>query len=281
MSNNGSDTTANALMTSLLSGVAFEIPEVDFEDNAYKLPNEADSDLYKSVTRLTNTDLTTGVADGNGTGTFDAIMNAFNAHLQKEYESDRISGAEYAKVYIALAEQAMQGAVQFLLGRDQAFWQAVNAQAQAITARVQLETAKLQYTSVLIEAMTGRANYALTKLKLATEDAQYGTLNYQLQNILPQQKLLLIEQTESARAQTLDARTDGEPVVGVLGKQKALYSQQITSYQRDSELKAARIFADAWTVQKTIDEGLLPPPAFNNSSLDGVLQVVKINNGLV
>ena len=32
---------------------------------------------------------------------------------------------------------------------------------------------------------------------------------------------------------------------------------------------------------KTIDEGLLPPPAFNNSSLDGVLQVVKINNGLV
>ena len=107
MSNNGSDTTANALMTSLLSGVAFEIPEVDFEDNAYKLPNEADSDLYKSVTRLTNTDLTTGVADGNGTGTFDAIMNAFNAHLQKEYESDRISGAEYAKVYIALAEQAM------------------------------------------------------------------------------------------------------------------------------------------------------------------------------
>lgn len=278
MSTHGSDVTANALMDSLLSDADFDLPEIDFDDNAYKLPDELNSDLYKTVDRLTNLDFSTGVVDGDGT--FDTMMNAFAVHLKKEFDENRISGAEYSKVYVALGAQAMSGAIQFLLGRDAAFWQAVNAQAQAITARVNLATSKLQYKAMLLEAMTGRANYALTKLKLATEDAQFATLNYQVEHILPQQKLLILEQTESARAQTLDSRTDGVEVVGVLGKQKALYSQQITSYQRDSELKAARLFTDAWTVQKTIDEGLLPPGQFNNASLDGVLLKVKQNNGL-
>lgn len=278
MSTNGGDTAANALMTSLLTDVSFVLPEIDFNGEEFKIPSQTDSELYKSVARLGNLDLTTGMIEGDGT--FDTLMKAVSVHLEKEFKANRISGAEYTKAYIAAIQQAMGGAVQFLLGRDQAYWAAVNAQAQAITARVQLETAKLQYTQVLLEAMTGRANYALTKLKLATEDQQYATLKFQIENILPQQKLLLVEQTESARAQTADQRTDGANIVGVLGKQKDLYSQQITSYQRDSEVKAARLFTDAWTVQKTIDEGLLPPTGFTNASLEPILQALKTNNNL-
>lgn len=274
MTTNGSDTNANALMASLMTDAAFVMPDLDFTGDEYKIPSGADSELYQSVKRLGNLDLTTG------DGTFDTLMKAVSVHLEKEFKANRISGAEYTKTYIAAIEQAMGGAIQFLLGRDQAYWAAVNAQAQAITARVQLETAKLQYTAVLIEAMTGRANYALTKLKLATEDMQFATLKYQYENILPQQKLLLAEQTESARAQTLNTRTDGSTIVGVLGKQKDLYSQQITSYQRDAEVKAARIFTDAWTVQKTIDEGLLPPNGFTNASIEPILQALKTNNNL-
>ena len=278
MATHGSDINANELMASLVADADLEFPEINFNDAQFNIPSDADSDLYKSITRLQNTDLTTSVVDGPGT--FDMIMSSYAAHLKKEFDENRISGAEYSKMYIAMSEQAMGGAVQFLLGRDAAFWQAANAQAQAIAARVQLATAKLQYSTVLLDAMTSRANYALTKLKLATEDAQFAVLNYQREHTLPQQKALLVEQTESARAQTLNTRTDGVTVVGVLGKQKDLYTQQITSFQRDAELKAARVFADAWTVQKTIDEGLLPPPAFNNANLDGIMTVIKINNGL-
>ena len=82
------------------------------------------------------------------------------------------------------------------------------------------------------------------------------------------------------RAQTLDTRSDGSTVVGAVGKQKDLYSQQIKSYQRDSELKAAKLFADAWTVQKTVDEGFVAPANFQNPSLDSVLGHIKTNNNL-
>lgn len=274
----GGDVNANQLMLSLMEGENIEIPEIDFNDPSFQIPNGLDTDLYKSVRRLTNEDLTMGVVGGNGT--FDALMGGFKAHLKEEYQADRISGAEYTKAFIALTESAMSNAVQFLLGRDGAFWQAVTAQAGAITARVQLETAKVQYAGVLLEALNSRANYALTKLKLATEDVTFASGEFNLANILPQQQLLLREQTEAQRAQTLDERTDGVPIVGVLGKQKDLYSQQITSYQRDAEVKAAKLWTDAWTVQKTIDEGLLPPSNFTNAQIDPILTTIKDNNGL-
>ena len=274
----GGDVNANQLMLSLMEGENIEIPEIDFNDPSFAIPNDLNSDLYKAVVRLTNQDLTQGVVGGSGT--FDALMGGFKAHLKEEFDANRISGAEYTKAFVALTEGAMSNAVQFLLGRDAAFWQAVTAQANAITARVQLETAKVQYAGVLLEALNSRANYALTKLKLATEDVTFATGEFQLGFILPQQRLLLLEQTESARAQTLDNRTDGALVVGVLGKQKDLYTQQITSYQRDAEVKAAKLWVDAWTVQKTIDEGLLPPANFTNASLDPILTTIKDNNNL-
>jgi hypothetical protein len=266
------------LMISLLAGEDLTIPTVDFNNPAFQLPAELTSDLYKSVVSLKNEDLTSGAVDG--TGTFDVLMRGFKAHLKEEYNATRITGAEYTKAFITLTQSAMQSAVQFLLGRDAAYWQAVLAQSQAITARLALETAKVQYLATLMEALNIRANYALTKLKLATEDVQFATGEYQLNNILPQQKLLLVEQTEAARAQTLNARSDGTTIVGLLGKQKDLYSQQITSYQRDAEIKAGKLFTDAWTVQKTIDEGLLPPNGFTTASVDTVLTAIKTNNNL-
>lgn len=272
------DVNANVLMSSLMEGEDITIPQIDFDGPEFQIPGGTDAEWYQYITRLTNEDLTMGVVGGKGT--FDALMEGFKAHLKEEYEANRISGAEYTKAFIALAQSAMGSAVQYLLGRDAAFWQAVTAQVAAITARVQLQTAKVQYYGILLEAMTKKANYALTKLKLATEDVTFATGQFQVDNILPQQKLLLIEQTEAARAQTMDTRTSGDTIVGVLGKQKDLYTQQITSYQRDAETKAARLFTDAWTVQKTIDEGLLPPNGFTNASLDVVLTTIKTNNGL-
>lgn len=303
----GGEVTANELLAALLAGENITIPEINLDSDLFKIPGGTDSEFYKPVTRLTNEDLTERKV--GGAGAFDALMDGYRCHLKEEYEKGRITGAEYTKAYIALTEAAMSNGVQYLLGRDQAFWAAVQAQAAAITARVQLEVAKVQYASLQLEALTSRANYALTKLKLSTEDVAYGqgkfTLDqmlpaqkegqdlqnagyglanqiatYNLGTMMPQQLTLLKEQTEAQRAQTLNNRTDGAAVTGVLGKQKDLYTQQITSYQRDAEVKAAKLFTDAWITQKTIDEGLLPPNGFTNASLDPILTTLKSVNNL-
>lgn len=274
----GGAVDANQLLIELLTGENIILPSIDLSDGLYTIPGDIHSEQYQPVTRLTNDDLTTRQVDGSGT--FDALMAGFGAHLKQEYDKNRITGAEYTKAFIALTEGAMANAVQYLLGRDTAFWQAVAAQAAAVTARVNLQTAKLQYAALQLEAMTSRANYALTKLKLATEDVTYAQGKYQVDELYPQQLLLLKEQTEVQRAQTLDQRTDGQTVTGSVGKQKDLYTQQITSYQRNAEVSAAKLFTDAWITQKTIDEGLLPPAGFENASVNTILSKLKTNNNL-
>lgn len=125
------------------------------------------------------------------------------------------------------------------------------------------------------------AQKALVEAQTANQSAQTTGHTYQTTNILPEQVKLIKEQMEVQRAQTMNTRSDNTTtIVGSVGKQKDLYTQQITSYQRDSEVKAAKIFADAWTVQKTIDEGLTAPTAFTNATLDEVMAAIQTNNNL-
>ena len=309
----GAETEANALITSLTQDVSFTIPNVDLSGPEYQFPGGTGGPLYQDVTPVTIEELTSGTVDG--TGAFDVIMKSMKAHLQEEYKANRISGAEYTKAYIAMVQSAMDQGVQFVLQKDQAMWAAINAQMSAITGRIAMETAKVQMASIQLEAQTARGNYALTKMKLSTEsityctaqyqlasmlpvqlakltaekvgqEAQNTTLQYTLANILPQQvenlkaqETLYDEQMEAQRGQTSDNRTDGSIIKGVMGKQKDLYVQQITSYQRDSEVKAAKLFTDAWITQKTIDEGLLAPSGFQNASVDVILANLKLKNG--
>lgn len=282
MASCGSEILANQLEDTLTAGKDFNLPPIDFSGDKYEIP-DATGPIFDHPDKIGIEDLTTRTVDG--AGVFDAIMQASNAHLDKQYQSNRITGQEYAKVYIATIQSAMSTAVQFLLGKDQAYWQSLLVQAQAqaaqvalIQARVEVMTAKLQAYSVQFQALTSEATYALTKLKLATEDQQFCQLKAQTDVTIAQVDMVK-EQTEAQRAQTLDTRKDGLAVKGAIGKQKELYSQQITSYQRDAEVKAAKMFTDAWITQKTIDEGLLPPSGFTNTSIDEILRRLKINNG--
>lgn len=305
---------ANALFNQLSEDFTGTLPVIDINGPEFDFPFDADSQMYKEVPKLTICDLTEREVDGNGV--FDSLMTSVSAHLKQEYENNRITGAEYTKAYIASMEAAMASGVQFLLQRDQAYWQAQTAQLAAITARVQMQTAKAQLVQTMFSALREKAGYALTKMQtlgasLETKTADYNlttmlpvqkeildkesagrtlanegldldnqTKDFNLVNILVQQHALLKEQTEAARAQTMDIRTDANPVMGSIGKQKELYSQQITSYQRRAEMDAAKLFTDAWTVQKTVDEGLVPPTNFTNTNVDAVLSKIRTNNGL-
>lgn len=269
---------ANRLLEELTKGDDFTLPDIDMSGPEWDIPGGDSSPIFDAITKVTNESLTT--REVGGSGTFDALMESAHNHLKAEFKANRITGGEYTKAYIAMMESCMSNAVQFLLGRDQAYWAAAMAQIQAVTARVQLATSKAQFVLAKIQALSAKSEYALTKMKIATESETYCAALFNADQMLPQQLKLITEQTEAQRAQTLDTRSDGATVTGSVGKQKELYSQQITSYQRDAEVKASKLFTDAWITQKTIDEGLNPPNGFTNASIDTILTKLKSNNGL-
>lgn len=269
---------ANRLLEELTKGDDFTLPDIDMSGPEWDIPGGDGSPIFGAITKITNESLTT--REVGGSGTFDALMESAHNHLKAEFKANRITGGEYTKAYIAMMESCMSNAVQFLLGRDQAYWAAALAQIQAVTARVTLATSKAQFVLAKIQALSAKSEYALTKMKIATESETYCAALFNSSQMLPQQLKLVTEQTEAQRAQTLDTRSDGTTVTGSVGKQKELYSQQITSYQRDAEVKASKLFTDAWITQKTIDEGLNPPNGFTNASIDTILTKLKFNNGL-
>lgn len=269
---------ANRLLEELTKGDDFTLPDVDMTGPEWDIPGGDDSPIFGAIDKISNESLTT--REVGGSGTFDALMESAHNHLKAEFKANRITGGEYTKAYIAMMESCMSNAVQFLLGRDQAYWAAALAQIQAVTARVTLATSKAQYVLAKIQALSSKSEYALTKMKIATESETYCAALFNVNKILPAQERLIQEQYEVQRAQTQEMRSDALPILGSIGKQKELYSQQITSYQRDAEVKAAKLFTDAWITQKTIDEGLNPPNGFTNASIDTILTKLKSNNGL-
>lgn len=279
MARQSGEVDAKEILEYLTDDLNISLPVIDWDDPIWQLPFDENSPLFQNIPSVSLVDLTDGCVTGEGV--FDKLMMSAKQHLLLEFQAGRITAGDYTKAYISLVEMVMQNATQFLLQKDQAFWQAQVAQLQAFTALVQTQTAKADYAKTVLESQTAGAAYALTTMKLSTEDQAYGTAEYNLSNILPQQFKMVQEQTEAARAQTLDNRTDGSPVTGALGKQKQLYDQQITSYKRDAEVKSGRMFTDAWTAMKTIDEGLLPPDGFSNASIDQVLTKIKTENGFV
>lgn len=290
-------TEALNLLSTITAGVSFDIPVIDLSLAIYKLPGDENAEFYQPVSRVAFTEVTDGSIDGDGI--FDQIMAAAKAHLIQEFEENRITGAQYTDAYIALVQVAMDRATNFILAREQTFWQAQNGQIEAITKRAVLEQERLRTAQAAIEANNAKATYGKTVLSMANEALTYDQGQYQLNTMLPKNALildgqkskidaelliipkqgnLLDEQLEAARAQTMDTRTDGITLVaGTVGKQKDLYTQQVTSYKRDAEIKAAKVFSDTWITQKTLDEGLLAPDAFTNASLDDVFAVIKAN----
>ena len=68
------------------------------------------------VDPITLSDLT--IAQINGTGVFDVLMQAANEHLQQEFKLGRIKGAEFATVYLGSLEHVLRESVNFLLQKD-------------------------------------------------------------------------------------------------------------------------------------------------------------------
>lgn len=215
----------------------------------YDYLNGTDSPLLRKPGSIDNSDLTDRKVDG--CGTFDVLMSSVYAHLRTEFDKNRITGAEYTKAYIALTESVISNSVQFLLQKENAYWQAVAGQ---------LEVAK---TAKAIEEIEQNI---INKTKEAL--------------VLDEQRKLVKEQMESQLAQTLDVRTDSAAVSGLIKTQKDLYKQQIDSYKRDAETKLGKLLIDTWTTQKTVDEGLVAPTQVSNTNLDTLIAALRARNAI-
>ena len=205
------------------------------------------------ITPITNEDLTTKVV--NGTGIFDELMTAANAHLDSQFKNERITGTQYAEVYLGQLQAVLANAVQFLIERDKTYLNNLLINAQIELANKQVELAEKQ---------------------LEQADKQLELLEKQIE--LQQAQADLARQKIKTEIAQIADTVDGVAVSGVIGAQVALYKQQRESFLRDAEQKSLKILADTWITRKTIDEGVEVPVNFDTDALNAFTQ--KVADGI-
>lgn len=195
-----------------------------------------------AIAPISNADLTTKVV--NGTGIFDELMTAAHAHLDQEWGKQRITGTQYAEVYLGQMTAVLQQSVAFLVQRDAIYLNNLLTQAQIDKANKELALLDKQIELIEAQIASQVANNALIAQKVKTEKAQ-------IQDIV-----------------------DGEAVVGVTGAQTALYKQQKEGFIRDAEQKALKIISDTWITRKTVDDGTPLPTGFDTGAVDAFTRKV-------
>lgn len=195
-----------------------------------------------AIAPISNEDLTTKVV--NGTGIFDELMTAAHAHLDQEWGKQRITGTQYAEVYLGQMTAVLQQSVAFLVQRDAIYLNNLLTQAQIDKANKELALLDKQIELIEAQIASQEANNTLIAQKVKTEKAQ-------------------IQDT-----------VDGEAVVGVTGAQTALYKQQKEGFIRDAEQKALKIISDTWITRKTVDDGTPLPTGFDTGAVDAFTRKV-------
>ena len=203
------------------------------------------------VERLTEAKLT-------GKGVFDVLMQSVKLHLEQEYNQNRIRGTEYSQVYLGSMTAILEQSTRFLLDKDKSFYEIALVEAQVRLADAQVRLVEKQIEKEDLEAALRAAQAAKINREILTMDISDNLLTAQVLLAQAQkistdaQSALVIQKTNTEKAQTLAAGVDVDSVVG---KQKALYQSQIDGFKRDAEQKAARTMIDTWNARRTTDEG--------------------------
>ncbi|WDR22568.1 putative tail protein [Salmonella phage vB_SenP_UTK0002] len=198
---------------------------------------------------ITNEDLTTKVVDG--TGIFDELMTAANAHLSAQWDMERITGTQYAEVYLGQLTAVLQQAVTFLIEKDKTYLNnlLINAQIELANKQIELADKELEKADKEIE--------------LLDKQIELQELN----------KELIAQKVKTEKAQISDT-VDSVPVTGIIGAQIALYKQQKDGFIRDAEQKALKIISDTWITRKTVDDGTPLPTGFDTAAVDAFTRKV-------
>lgn len=126
-----------------------------------------DKTPIKTILPKTIDDLT--VNSLSGKGAFDRLMQSVELHIQDEHKKGRITGANYAQVYMQAIQYVLQFATQFTLSQDQPYLEAEKLRIEKDRANIDLEKLKLELEIAKVDLEIKRTNLEIAKAQLEQE----------------------------------------------------------------------------------------------------------------
>lgn len=164
----------------------------------------------------------------DGTGVFDIIMKAANENIKIQNQTSRITGAEYAEVYLGTMQTAISEAMKFLLNKDKII-------------------KDLELNQIQIDAIESDI---LIKQEQHTKDLEVKDKDLEVKT----QQILTMKNDDSIKAEQsikdLDVKTaqENKLIDDLLtaAKQRELYSRQILGFDDNKYQKLFESQLSSW-----------------------------------
>jgi len=209
-------------------------------------------------------------------GLVDQLMATVNHHLDLQYNQGRLTGSDFAQVYVGSLQSVMQFSTQYLLGILLIDEQ--KAKALAETSLIAKQEDKIDGELALIELQKAELRYRIEELlplekqrleleavKIQQEGlliaAQITKIDAEI-DYLQAQEAMMLKQAEkidkeiefldwkiaTERANTVDGAG------GLIGRQMSLLAAQKLGFAGDIQVKAAKVYADYDAVFQSVQE---------------------------
>lgn len=183
------------------------------------------------------------LATVEGSGSFDTLMRAFKAHIDVEWDKNRLRGPEYSQVYLGGLQQVMQTALSFTMSQREQTLKNILAEEQITLAKItqRAEEAKILQT----QAQTALIEQQRTNLidDLLTSAKQREKLDAEIDNLILQKDVIaaqiieMQQRGEMIKQQILNLKD--ELLTSVVQRQKL--SQEVLNLQAQLPLIEAQI----------------------------------------
>lgn len=149
------------------------------------------------------------ITNASGTGVFDKLMEAVNAQIESQYLNNRITGSDYANVYLGGMQAVLQQSMQFVLQEQLTEVQIDDVVAGTAIKEKQLEVAEVERQAKAYEVSTllpdqHNTNVAQQTLLATEEEAK----QYEVDNLLPEQLIKVQEEIDLLQSQDRALYTD-------------------------------------------------------------------------
>lgn len=155
-----------------------------------------------------------------------------------------------------------------------------NTLAIAQTAKVNADKLISDKQLIVMDAQIAKLNadIALTNQEVLNKISQELLIDKQGVK-MDEETALLVQKKRTEEAQILDT-VNGNPVTGVIGKQKKLFAAQEAGFARDAEQKLLKFMTDNWGLRLNSDPLTVLPGGFSNTEIDKVLAKAKTGVGI-
>lgn len=231
------------------------------------------------MTDITIADLTNKTSVEAGTGVFDKLMEAMKLHLKDEFDEGRITGPEFATVYLGALQATLQQSLTFLLSEQEASAKIDLIEKQIAEAEERIDLVRAQtaaeYEKIAAsKAKTARDNVLNGKQVLKVEqetsliDKQEDDQVFITTQLRPEEVTKLQEEIDLLESRDLEqiaatTRSDDESTQKI-----ALMAAQTLGFASDTKIKLLKQMQDGFAVALSIAGVGNIPEANQDNAID-------------